>query len=156
MGIKSFQGSRKNVEKESQELFKVSDFMTKDVISFRPEQSVESVIDTLISKKISGGPVVNENNELIGMISEGDCIKQLSESRYHNLPMENDNVENHMVKNVETIDANLNVFDAAKQFLNSKRRRFPIVEHNKLVGQISQKDILKAAMKLQANNWKAK
>ena len=52
--------------------------------------------------------------------------------------------------------ANLNVFDAAKQFLNSKRRRFPIVEHNKLVGQISQKDILKAAMKLQANNWKAK
>ena len=155
MGIKSFQGSRKNVEKESQELFKVSDFMTKDVISFRPEQSVESVIDTLISKKISGGPVVNENNELIGMISEGDCIKQLSESRYHNLPMENDNVKNHMVKNVETIDANLNVFDAAKQFLNSKRRRFPIVENNKLVGQISQKDILKAAMKLQANNWKA-
>ena len=44
-----------------------------------------------------------------------------------------------MVKNVETIAGNLNVFDAAKQFIESKRRRFPIVENGKLVGQISQK-----------------
>jgi len=155
MGIKSFQGARKQqqniIENES---LKVSDYMTRDLITFKPEQSVEEVIESLITNKISGGPVVNERNELVGIISEGDCLKQISDSRYYNMPMEQDTVEKRMIKNVETIDGNMNVFDAAKKFLDSKIRRFPIVEEGKLVGQISQKDILKAAIKLKGQNWK--
>ncbi|WP_290697636.1 CBS domain-containing protein [Lacinutrix sp.] len=157
MGIKSFQGARKITQQNKnnkQEDFKVSDFMTRDLITFKATQSIEDVVNTLIKHKISGGPVVNDKNELIGIISEGDCIKQISDSRYHNLPMENSSIEKHITKNVETIDGNLNVFDAAKHFIESKRRRFPIVENGKLVGQISQKDILKAAMQLKQQNWK--
>ena len=52
------------------------------------------------------------------------------------------------------IDKNMNIFDAATKFISSKRRRFPIVENGKLIGQISQKDILKAAIKVKGNNWK--
>jgi CBS domain-containing protein len=48
----------------------------------------------------------------------------------------------------------MNVLDAASKFLESKRRRFPIVENGKLVGQISQKDILKVAMNLKGHDWK--
>ncbi len=157
MGIKSFQGARKLAQQESTTSnipFKVKDYMSKDLITFKPSQSVEDVVDALIKYKISGGPVVNEKNELIGVISEGDCIKQISDSRYYNMPMENHSIKNHMATNVETIDGNLNIFDAAKQFLSSKRRRFPIVEDGKLIGQISQKDILKAAMQLKSQNWK--
>lgn len=157
MGIKSFQGARKVTQQQNntaQPNFKVSDFMTRDLITFKANQSVEDVIDILIKHRISGGPVVNDKNELIGIISEGDCIKQISDSRYYNMPMDNNTIESHMVTNVETIDGNLNVFDAAKQFLESKRRRFPIVEDGKLVGQISQKDILKAAMELKQQHWK--
>ena len=157
MGIKSFQGARKVTQQNknnNQENFKVSDFMTRDLITFKSTQSVEEVVNILIKHRISGGPVVNENNELIGIISEGDCIKQISESRYYNMPTENNAIEKYMARNVETIDGNLNVFDAAKQFLDSKRHRFPIVEDGKLVGQISQKDILKAAMQLKQQNWK--
>ena len=154
MGIKSFQGARKQQQNVSESVpLRVSDYMTKDLITFRAEQSVEDVIETLIKRKISGGPVVNEKNELIGIISEGDCLKQISESRYYNMPMEHNAVEKHMIKDVETIDGNMNVFDAANKFLESKRRRFPIVENGKLVGQISQKDILKAAMQLKGQNW---
>jgi len=154
MGIKSFQGARKQQNGLGQTQLKVSDYMTTNLITFKPEQSVEEVIDSLISNKISGGPVVNENNELVGIISEGDCLKQISDSRYYNMPMAQDNVEKRMVTNVETIDGNMNVFDAANKFLESKRRRFPIVQEGKLIGQISQKDILKAAMQLKGQNWK--
>ncbi|MDO5979275.1 CBS domain-containing protein [Flavivirga spongiicola] len=158
MGIKSFLASRKKTKKAtatSDTPIKVSDYMTTNLITFRSDQGIEQVIDAIIKHRISGGPVINEKNELIGVISEGDCIKQISESRYYNMPMDKDaTVEKHMVKNVETIDGNMNIFDAANKFLDSKRRRFPIVENGKLVGQISQKDILKAALALKGQNWK--
>jgi len=154
MGIKSFQGSRRMQQKVETSPIKVKDYMTTNLITFQPDQSVEDVIDSLIKNRISGGPVVNNNNELIGIISEGDCIKQISESRYYNMPLNDSSVEKHMVTNVETIDGNMNIFDAANKFLDSKRRRFPILEDGKLVGQISQKDILKAALKLKGHTWK--
>lgn len=157
MGIKSFLASRKKTKKATatpNAPIKVSDYMTTNLITFRSDQRIEQVIDAIIKHRISGGPVINEKNELIGVISEGDCIKQISESRYYNMPMNNDTVEKHMVKNVETIDGNMNIFDAANKFLESKRRRFPIVENGKLVGQISQKDILKAALSLKGQHWR--
>ncbi len=153
MAIKSFQGRRSKPQEEEVPL-RVRDYMTRKLITFSPDQSVEDVIEKLIHHKISGGPVVNEKNELVGVISEGDCIRHISESRYHNLPSENRKVEQHMAKEVETIDGDMNIFDAANKFLNDRRRRFPIVEDGVLVGQISQKDILKATLKLKSQNWK--
>jgi CBS domain-containing protein len=153
MGIKSFQGAKAPQTKENIPL-KVSDYMTTNLITFTPDQPIESVIQALIKHRISGGPVVNINNELIGIISEGDCIKQISDSRYYNMPLQDQTIEKLMVKNVDTIDGNMNIFDAANKFLATKRRRFPILENGKLVGQISQKDILKAAMELKGHNWK--
>lgn len=155
MGIKSFQGARKVQQKVKEDLpIKVSDYMTRDLITFSKDQSIEDVMDKLIKHRISGGPVVNERNELIGIISEGDCVKQISESRYYNMPMNKDTIEKFMATNVDTIDGNMNVFDAASKFLQSKHRRFPILENGKLVGQISQKDVLKAAMKMKGQTWK--
>lgn len=154
MGIKSYIGRRSKPTKGSTENIKVSDYMTRNLITFAPEQPVIEVMNLLIKNRISGGPVVNEKNELVGIISEGDCIKEISHSRYYNQPLENAKVKDYMITDIETIDGNMNVFDAADKFLNSKRRRFPIVEHGKLVGQISQKDVLKAALKLKGSSWK--
>ncbi|MCK0130475.1 CBS domain-containing protein [Flavobacteriaceae bacterium F08102] len=154
MAIKSFQGARKQSKKEEIKPAIVSDIMSTKLITFKPNQLVSEVMEILIKNRISGGPVVNDQNELLGIISEGDCIKQISESRYYNMPIDNDTVDKHMVKDVETIDGNLNIFDAAKKFLESKRRRFPILKNGKLVGQISQKDILIAALKQKGQNWK--
>ena len=153
MGIKSFTGKRARPEKSNSEQIKVSDYMTRNLIVFNPKQSVLEVMNSLIKHNISGGPVVNEANELVGIISEGDCIKQISESRYYNQPMENINVEEHMITNVETINGDMNIFDAGEKFLKSKRRRFPIIEDGKLIGQISQKDVLKAALQLKGHSW---
>src|SRR5690554_7350222 len=153
MGIKSFIGRRATPERHTPERVKVADYMTRKLVTFRPEQSILEVMEVLLKKRISGGPVVNHKNELGGIISEGDCLKELSDARYHNHPMEDVKVELHMIKNVETIDGEMNVLDAANKFLESKHRRFPILENGKLAGQISQSDILRAALELKGQTW---
>lgn len=152
MAIKSFQGARQQ-QKVDQMPCTVFDYMTRDLITFRADQKIFEVVEILIKHKISGGPVVNEKNELVGIISEGDCLKQISDSRYYNFPVEKDTVGERMMTNVDTLDGNMNVFDAASIFLESKHRRFPILENGKLVGQISQKDVLKAALEMKGENW---
>ncbi|TXK78812.1 CBS domain-containing protein [Mesonia sp. K4-1] len=154
MGIKNFKAKTAQEPKASENIT-VKDFMTVNMHKFSKGQSVLEVMETLLKHRISGGPVVNEHNEVIGIISEGDCIKQVSESRYYNQPMDNMNVENYMIKNVETVTPDMHLFDMANKFLTLKIRRFPVCENGKLVGLISQKDVLKAAMALQGHNWKS-
>lgn len=155
MGIKSFRGAQAEQKKEYDAPILVSDYMTKveDLILFKPDQSVLEVMEVLIKKRISGGPVVDNTGKLVGMISEGDCMKQVSESRYFNMPMGDQTVEKYMYKEVQTIEWDQNIFDIARLFYDSKRRRFPVMQDGKMVGQISRKDILKGALKLSGQNW---
>ena len=91
---------------------------------------------------------------IIGIISEADCMKQISESRYFNQPILDKSVERFMTKNVETIPSDMTIFDAAGVFDRHNRRRLPVMKDGILVGQISRKDIVVAALKLSGANWK--
>ncbi|AQS94434.1 inosine-5-monophosphate dehydrogenase [Polaribacter sp. BM10] len=154
MGIKSFQGKRETNQIKEKTQILVSDYMTTNLVTFKAEDSLDYVIEQLITNKISGGPVVNEKNELVGIISETDCIKHISESKYYNMPADTNNtVGKYMVTDVDTIDKNMNIFDAAFKFISSRRRRFPVIENGKLIGQLSQKDVLKAAISVEGNTW---
>lgn len=154
MGIKSFQGKRETNQIKEETQILVSDYMTTNLVTFKAEDSLDYVIEQLITNKISGGPVVNEKNELIGIISETDCIKHISESKYYNMPADTNNtVGKYMVTDVDTIDKNMNIFDAAFKFISSRRRRFPVIENGKLIGQLSQKDVLQAAISVEGNTW---
>jgi CBS domain-containing protein len=111
-------------------------------------------MELFLKHKISGGCVVDEDNKLLGVISEGDCMKHISDSRYYNMPMDNNLVEKRMTCNAMTIDADMNVLDAAKIFIENRFRRFPIVKNGELVGQLSQSDVLRAALNLKGQSWK--
>ncbi len=150
--VKSFTGVRKAPTKELQSV-QVCDFMTRQLTTFKPSQSVGEVVKCLIAKKISGGPVVDESGKLVGIISEGDCLKEIVRGQYNNSPNNAGLVSDHMISEVITIDPNMNVFDAAQKFLNSKVRRFPVVKDGVLMGQISQRDILEAIYGLESSNW---
>ena len=153
MGIKSFMGRRAEPVKPAEAPMLVRDYMSSNLVTFTEDEHILDVMDKLIRHNISGGCVINDQNELIGIISEGDCMKQVSDSRYYNMPMEDLTVGKRMNCRVETIDGNMNVLDAAKKFIEMKFRRFPIVENGKLIGQISQRDVMRAALTLKAHNW---
>ena len=153
MGIKSFMGRRAEPEKIQSAPILISDYMSTDLITFREDQSILEVMQALMNHKISGGPVVNERNELLGVISDSDCMKQISESRYFNMPVGDVKVQDYMQTNVSTITKDVNIFDCASLFYKHNCRRFPVVEKGRLIGQISRKDILCAALEIRGQNW---
>ncbi|WP_300021683.1 CBS domain-containing protein [uncultured Maribacter sp.] len=154
MGIKSFQGVRKVLKKEFEAPILVADYMTTKLITFSPDDSILDVMEKFAKHKISGGPVLDPNGFLVGIISEADCMKQISESRYFNQPILDKSVESFMTKSVETIPHDISIFDAAGIFAQHNRRRLPVMKNDILVGQISRKDIVIAALKLSGQNWK--
>lgn len=156
MGIKSFMGRRakEGSKKQYDAPILVADYMTRKLTTFSPEQSILEVMESFAKYRISGGPVLDDNGFLVGIISEADCMKQISESRYFNQPILDKSVERFMTKNVETIPHDMSIFDAAGVFDKHNRRRLPVMENGILVGQISRKDIVIAALKLTGHNWK--
>ena len=110
MGIKSFQGAREDQKKEYHAPILVSDYMTRSLVIFKPEQSILEVMELYVKHKISGGPDGDEKGGLVGIISEADCMKQISESRYFNMPILDKSVEKFMSTKVETIPCDMNIF----------------------------------------------
>ena len=156
MPVKSFQGERAQKKRVTPSKLTVSDIMQTQLILFRPEQIIHQVMQTFIKHRISGGPVVDERGTLIGIISEADCMKEISESRYFNMPILDKSVQHFMTKNVDTIESNTSIFNAAAKFSKSSRRRYPVLENGRLVGQISRKDIVIAAINMKSQTWRIK
>ncbi|EON78544.1 CBS domain protein [Lunatimonas lonarensis] len=152
--VKSFQGVREvPVKNGKDQKISVKDFMTVNVITFHPDDSIDHVIEVLTKKKISGGPVVDSTGGLVGMISEGDCLRAISKGQYTNTPRFPSPVSELMTKEVITMHPDMSIFDAAQEFLEMRIRRFPVVRNGKLVGQLSVSDIVRAMPKLKSATW---
>ncbi len=151
--VKSYRGVAMAPPKKEFQAVRVEDYMTRKLITFHPDQTMDQVIKVLTTKKISGGPVVDENQNLIGIISEGDCLKEVVRGKYTNTPSLSGKVSEHMTRNVKTIDPEMNIFDVAKLFLEAKLRRFPVIRDGKLLGQISQRDVMRACSNLKNSTW---
>ncbi|MEJ2004125.1 MAG: CBS domain-containing protein [Cyclobacteriaceae bacterium] len=152
--VKSYRGvAVEKSEKTKPQPVHAEDYMTRRLITFHPEDAMDGVIKTLITKKISGGPVVDEEGRLVGVISEGDCLKEVVRGKYNNTPQLCGKVAEHMTRDVYTISPETNIFDVAKMFLEAKLRRFPVVRNGKLLGQISQRDVMRACTILKDSTW---
>jgi CBS domain-containing protein len=128
--------------------------MKLKLITFSPDQNINEVMETILKQRITGGPVTDQNGNLIGIISDTDLMQVIGDSRYHNMPIGDRKVADYMSKQVATIDAEADIFDAAARFLKTGHRRFPVIENGKLIGQISRMDVIIAATNLKKNHWR--
>jgi len=152
--VTSYQGATiEKVKDTKSQSVQVSDWMSTRLITFHPDQSIFGVMEILLTHRISGGPVVDNSGNLVGVISEGDCLKELIKGKYNNVPTLEGKVSDHMATDVITIEPQVNIFDAAKKFLHLRLRRLPVVQLGKLIGQISQKDIMKAVKSMHSTTW---
>ena len=125
--VKSYRGVQVIKDDDSKrQAMAVSDYMSTRLITFSPDQHMHDVIEVLLKNKVSGGPVVDEEGKLVGVVSEGDCMKEVVRGKYNNMPNLSGNVSDHMTSDVISISPETNIFDAARMFLEKRIRRFPV------------------------------
>jgi CBS domain-containing protein len=125
---------------------KVRDYMAADLLTFTPNSNVLDAMAQFLDKGISGAPVVDDAGALVGVLSEVDLIEVVVQDSYYN---ENVGiVGDYMQTEVEWVDPEMDIFSLAQRFIKHHRRRFPVMEDGKLIGQISRRDVLRAAMDL--------
>ena len=127
-------------------IFSFKEFMAKQLITFQSDTPIETAMESFLENKISGAPVLDDQGKLVGVLSEKDCMRTLFESSYYNNL--GGFVREYMSTDLKTINIHDTLSNVADEFIKSRFRRFPVMEGDKLVGQISRRDILRAIVKL--------
>ncbi len=117
-------------------------YMDKWVHTLTPDTDIHSGVAMLLSRHITGAPVVDEDQRVVGILTEKDCLRLLTMGD-HSGELEG-LVAEYMTTDVTTVPPEMDIYFAAGVFLNHHFRRLPVVEDGKLIGAITRFDILRA------------
>ena len=120
----------------------IENYMATELVTFSPDDDIIGAMRVLLDRHFSGAPVVDGHGELLGILSQKDCLRIVYDTAYHQEI--GGKVEQYMHRDAECLDADVSIFDAADRFLHSNYRRFPVLRDGKLIGQISRHDIMRA------------
>jgi CBS domain-containing protein len=115
------------------------DIMTEGVITILPSCTIQEAIDLLLAENISGLPVVDESNRLVGIVTEFALLAVAYDE--HVL---GDAVSLHMTTDLLTIDVSDPIRKVADLCIVHRVRRVPVMSNGRLAGLISRRDVLKA------------
>lgn len=119
-------------------LMKIRDIMTKPTIFFTEEDLVINALNKMDEKKINGAPVINKDNEVVGMIVKADIYRFLTRDGH----TEEYPLNLVMSKNVISANPEEDIKEVALRLRKNDIIALPIIENNKLIGFISIEDIL--------------
>lgn len=140
---------------------KIKDIMLKNTTSVIPDCYLGEVIEIMAIQRINGIPVVDNQQKVIGFISQHDIIKELLPNylgiinsnsfitEFIQLSKKlkeyaNHRVEDFMKKNIITINEDDNEVMAADLLIRNKIHHLPVVRDGYLVGIVTMRDLLKA------------
>lgn len=114
----------------------------KNLLTLSPDQDVHSAMEMLLNRGCSGAPVIDSDDRFLGFFSEKTCMGFVVEAAYNNLPgaTVREFIDPHSNR---LIDAGTDLHSIARIFLDLPFGRLPIMDGNRIIGQLSRRDVLK-------------
>ena len=125
---------------------KTEDYMTVNPVTLSPSTGIYEAIEALLARSISGATVIDDENNVVGVISEMDCLRAILSGTYHG--QVGGTVGDYMTSEVESVSEERMVLDVARQLVDGNRHRLPIVRDGKFVGQFSCRSMLRAVVEM--------
>ena len=132
-------------------MFTAEEIMTKNVISVRKETPIREAMELMLNHKISGLPVVDDDMNLVGVISEKDVVTLL----YDIDNLESQRVQSFMTERPICFDIDDGLVEICDFFSKNLFRRVPITSEGKLVGIISVPDIIQYTLNINKEKYKS-
>lgn len=141
---------------------KASDIMTREVVTVRDDTPVRDIVTILLSRAISGVPVVDASGAVVGLVSEGDLLRRAEIGTQKQrgawrafftgtATLADDYVRSHgevardiMTRGVVSIDPDSSLGDIADMMEERHVKRLPVLADGKLVGIVSRSNLLRA------------
>jgi tRNA nucleotidyltransferase (CCA-adding enzyme) len=120
----------------------IREVMNPNVVFVRPETTVEETIEFLTQNHIGGSPVVNDNGELVGMVSELALIDVVFDHSIRYAP-----VSRYMNSELQVVRPEETLARASQLFALYSFRRLPVVESGQLVGIITRRDLMNYSLR---------
>jgi CBS domain-containing protein len=124
----------------------VKDYMSTPPITLTVDMPIMQAIKVLSKNNITGAPVLDLHGNLVGVLTQKDCLKVALNASYHGETV--GSVKDFMVREVQTLDTDSSILDAIEVFIKFGYHRIPVMEDNRLIGVIGQTDILRAFTQL--------
>ncbi len=121
----------------------VREVMTRQVVSVAPDATVDQVIELLLRHAVSGLPVIDDDQRLLGVVTEYDLLEALYDHEIGNQP-----VRDHMTRDPLCIADDTPLVAVADLMLTSRMRRLPVVRDGRLVGLVSRHDLIRVIQDL--------
>lgn len=121
---------------------RVREYMSSNLITFRPDMDVMAAVNTLVKKHITAAPVVDDSGKLIGILSERDAIAIVGMASEDGAPA--GPVSQFMNPKVATVEPDTSLMHLLNLFESKTCRRYPVLASGQLIGMISRSDVLRA------------
>lgn len=121
---------------------RAKDIMVSKPLAFHPDRRLLDAVRVLIDQRIPGAPVVDEQGNLVGVLTERAFLEAVVVAGYH--AEGGGSVGDHMQTDVQTVNVDASLFDVAMLFIETAFRWFPVVDENRLVGVIARREVLRA------------
>lgn len=118
------------------------DFMSASLVTFSPDMDVLTAIQRLLETGMSAAPVLDRLGNLVGILSEKDCMKVALSAGYHG--EWGGKVSQFMSPHVVSVDADESILEVARKFLESPYGLYPVVRDNRVIGHITRAHVLSA------------
>jgi CBS domain-containing protein len=113
--------------------------MSPNPLTVRPEASIEEAIALLLKEQISGLPVTDKDDRLVGVITEFALLAVAYDKR-----VKNHTVGQHMTRELITVDVDDPISRVADLCIVHRVRRVPVMQDGRMVGLIARRDVLRA------------
>jgi predicted transcriptional regulator len=124
----------------------VKTYMSSHVVTLRPDMDILEAVKILTERGIPGAPVVDDLGNFVGLLAEKDCLEAVLKATYYE--EWGGRVAEYMQRRVRTIDVGMSIIDAARLFVDTSLRGFPVMDNQRIVGQLNRSDVLKALLRL--------
>jgi acetoin utilization protein AcuB len=131
----------------------VGDLMTKDVLTVNRDEPIRRPWELVEEKRLRRFPVM-DGDRLVGIITDRDLRNAtassvvLTEKKYHDFLLDTVKVESVMTPNPKTVSPDTSLIDAARIILEMKVGGLPVIEEGRLVGIITETDLIGALVEL--------